>query len=66
MLLIFLSYHHNLKTTRYIFISRLLSEPFADDHRFSHIPAHLIDFSSRFCYNGMELFDKDTRQEIEK
>ena len=44
----------------------MLSEPVADDHRFSHIPAHLIDFSSRFCYNGMELFDKDARQEIEK
>ena len=33
---------------------------------FPHIPAHLIDFSSRFCYNGMELFDNDARQEIEK
>ena len=33
---------------------------------FPHIPARLIDFSSRFCYNGMELFDKDARQEIEK
>lgn len=39
---------------------------FVGNHRFSHIPARLIDFSSRFCYNGMELFDKDARQEIEK
>ena len=31
---------------------------------FPHIPARLIDFSSRFCYNGMELFDKDAKQEI--
>ncbi len=33
---------------------------------FLHIPARLIDFSFRFCYNGMELFDKDAKQEIEK
>ena len=34
---------------------------------FPHIPARLIDFSSRFCYNGMELFDKSAQTgDIEK
>jgi len=34
---------------------------------FLHIPACLIDFSFRFCYNDMELFDKSAQTgDIEK
>ncbi len=43
----------------YLFIAQTAAD-------FLHIPARLIDFSFRFCYNGMELFDKDAKQEIEK
>lgn len=51
----------------YFFLHFSKIKNFVGNHRFSHIPAHLIDFSSRFCYNGMELFDKSAQTgDIEK